>query len=186
LDYEIAFGNDKKRLYKSGFAKVIICYHYFMENRRIYKTPIGNIVVSEKGLSVVKAELARKDASVKGHKETPFLKKVGIELKEYFEGKRKRFSFKIELEGTAFQKKVWKALLEIPYGQTRSYKDIARAVGNPKGARAVGGANNKNPLMIFVPCHRVINADGGLGGYACGIAAKKILLDLEISNNKEK
>lgn len=111
--------------------------------------------------------------------ETALLEKAGSELIEYFQGKRKIFDLPLEPEGTEFQKKVWKALCTIPYGQTRSYGEIAAQIGNPKACRAVGGANNKNPVMIFIPCHRVIGADGSLVGFGGGLDAKKYMLNLE-------
>ncbi len=104
---------------------------------------------------------------------------VNRELLEYFQGKRKDFTFKYKLRGTDFQKKVWQALCDIPYGETRSYKEIAEAVGNSKASRAVGMANNKNPITIAVPCHRVIGANGKLVGYGGGIDMKITLLNLE-------
>ena len=101
------------------------------------------------------------------------------EIREYLKGGRKIFDFPYELTGTEFQKKVWGALLRIPYGETRTYRQIAEAVGSPKASRAVGMANHRNPIMIAVPCHRVIGADGGLVGYGGGLAMKQALLDLE-------
>lgn len=111
--------------------------------------------------------------------ETDLLKKAGDQLIEYFQGKRKVFDLPLKPAGTEFQKKVWKALCSIPYGQTRSYGEIAAQIGNPKACRAIGGANNKNPVMIFIPCHRVIGADGSLVGFGGGPYAKKYMLDLE-------
>ena len=101
------------------------------------------------------------------------------QLAEYLAGKRRRFALPLDLRGTPFQRRVWKALLRIPYGETRSYLQIAREVGNPKAARAVGMANHANPAGIIVPCHRVIASDGSLGGYAGGIQLKARLLRLE-------
>ena len=101
------------------------------------------------------------------------------ELDEYFQGRRKTFDFPCRTQGTAFQEKVWAALREIPYGETRSYRDIAEAIGHPKAYRAVGMANNANPLFIIIPCHRVIGADGSLTGYGGGLPMKKALLMLE-------
>ncbi len=98
---------------------------------------------------------------------------------EYVKGIRKTFDFPYELHGTEFQKKVWNALCQIPYGETRTYKQIAAAVGSPKANRAVGMANNRNPIMVVVPCHRVIGTDGALIGYAGGLDMKKALLELE-------
>lgn len=101
------------------------------------------------------------------------------ELKEYFAGKRREFSFPLDLRGTDFQVACWRALVAIPYGETRSYADIAKAVGKPKAFRAVGMANNRNPLAIVVPCHRVIASDGTLCGYGGGLDVKRKLLELE-------
>lgn len=104
------------------------------------------------------------------------------ELNEYLSGKRKSFDVKKKPVGTDFQMRVWDALLTIPYGETRTYKDIAEQVNCPKGYRAVGLANNRNPLMIFVPCHRVIGADGKLVGFGGGLDTKAKLLELESQN----
>jgi O-6-methylguanine DNA methyltransferase len=101
------------------------------------------------------------------------------ELEEYFAGKRREFEFALDLRGTDFQLACWRALLAIPYGETRSYGDIARAVGKPQGFRAVGMANNRNPVAIVVPCHRVIASDGTLCGYGGGLDVKRKLLELE-------
>ena len=101
------------------------------------------------------------------------------ELEEYFAGERRQFTFPLDLRGTDFQLACWRALLAIPYGETRSYADIARAVGKPNAFRAVGMANNRNPLAIVVPCHRVIASDGTLCGYGGGLEVKRKLLELE-------
>ncbi len=101
------------------------------------------------------------------------------ELQEYLAGKRTAFDIPLAPAGTEFQRAVWKALQNIPYGQTRSYADIAAVVGNPKATRAVGSANNRNPIAVLIPCHRVVGANGKLTGYAGGLALKQRLLDLE-------
>jgi O-6-methylguanine DNA methyltransferase len=101
------------------------------------------------------------------------------QLDEYFAGKRREFTFALDLRGTDFQLDCWRALLAIPYGETRSYGDIARAVRRPQGSRAVGMANNRNPVAIVVPCHRVIASDGSLCGYGGGLDIKRKLLELE-------
>jgi O-6-methylguanine DNA methyltransferase len=101
------------------------------------------------------------------------------ELDEYFAGKRRQFDFALDLRGTEFQLACWRALVAIPYGETRTYADIARAVGKPQGFRAVGMANNRNPIAIVVPCHRVIASDGTLCGYGGGLDIKRKLLELE-------
>jgi methylated-DNA-[protein]-cysteine S-methyltransferase len=104
---------------------------------------------------------------------------VRAQLGEYFEGSRTAFELPLELEGTQFQRRVWRALLEIPYGETISYGALARRIGRPTSSRAVGAANGRNPISLIVPCHRVVGADGGLTGYGGGIERKRLLLDLE-------
>lgn len=106
-------------------------------------------------------------------------RRVAAELAEYFAGRLKKFTVALDLRGTAFQRKVWEALLSIPYGETRSYADIARQIGHPRAFRAVGMANHWNPICILVPCHRVVATGGALGGYGGGLHMKKFLLDLE-------
>lgn len=110
---------------------------------------------------------------------SPLLERAAMQLEEYFAGRRREFDLPLSPAGTRFQLDVWRALREIPYGQTRSYKQIAAAVGRPLAARAVGMANNRNPLPIVVPCHRVIGASGALVGYASGLDIKRLLLDIE-------
>lgn len=111
--------------------------------------------------------------------ETEVIRKAYTQLTEYLDGKRKVFDLPLAPKGTDFQKQVWQALCKIPYGQTRTYKQIAEAIGNPKGVRAVGMANNRNPLIIVVPCHRVIGSNGKMIGYAAGVDKKEFLLRLE-------
>lgn len=109
----------------------------------------------------------------------PVLAEAEQQLNEYFSGKRKSFSLSLNPVGTEFQKKVWAALREIPFGETRSYGELAKQIGNSNASRAVGAANGKNPISIIVPCHRVIGSSGKLTGFAGGLMAKQILLDLE-------
>ena len=111
--------------------------------------------------------------------ETPLIKKAARQFGEYFDGKLKSFNLPLCLRGTDFQIKVWKALQNIPYGKTISYGELAAIIGNPKASRAVGMANNRNPIPIIVPCHRVIGHDGSLTGYAGGLELKRRLLELE-------
>ncbi|MFH1942641.1 MAG: methylated-DNA--[protein]-cysteine S-methyltransferase, partial [bacterium] len=101
------------------------------------------------------------------------------QLLEYFNGTRKVFSLPIDLRGTDFQKSVWEAVRKVPYGQTRSYGDIAKAIGNPRASRAVGAANGANPIPIIIPCHRIIGSDGSITGFGGGIPLKQKLLNLE-------
>lgn len=110
---------------------------------------------------------------------SPILLETERQLKEYFAGARNRFELELDFAGTDFQKKVWQALLTIPFGETRSYSQIATQIGNPKAVRAVGAANGRNPISIVAPCHRVIGASGGLTGFAGGLEAKQYLLALE-------
>lgn len=112
---------------------------------------------------------------------SPFLLDVKKQLKEYFTGLRRKFDINLKLDGTEFQKNVWNALTEIPYGEVCSYKDIAEKIGSPKAFRAVGNANNRNKIPIVIPCHRVIGSNGKLVGYDGGIEIKEKLLNLEKS-----
>jgi methylated-DNA-[protein]-cysteine S-methyltransferase len=111
--------------------------------------------------------------------ETPLIKKAAAQIEEYLNGKRKKFSLPLVMRGTPFQMDVWRALQTIPYGETRSYKEIAEMVHRPKAVRAVGMANHNNPISIIVPCHRVIGHNGSLTGYGGGLPLKRRLLELE-------
>lgn len=148
-----------------------------MTSFAIYQTKFGMYRI-EYDNGVVTGLRLSGDNSVGGAR-NELTKNVYIQLSEYFDGKRTSFDFPYELRGTEFQKKVWTELCKIPYGRTKSYKEIAEAIGSPAACRAVGMANNKNPLAIAVPCHRVIGSDGSLTGYASGITLKKALLELE-------
>lgn len=151
-----------------------------MKNIYYYETGLGKIAITENGTAITgvffSEERYPEDAV---ENETELLKKAVSQLEEYFTGKRKVFELPLELNGTEFQKKVWKELLKIPFGETRSYGEIARSIGQPKAARAVGMANNRNLIPIFIPCHRVIGANGKLVGYAGGLKIKEYLLTIE-------
>ena len=150
-----------------------------MNNYFTYESPFGIIIIESNGVAItgIKTESGTEP---KGEKKASTLTDVtAMQLKEYFAGKRKKFEVPLDPQGTEFQKKVWKALQEIPYGKTRSYKQIAKMIGQPKACRAVGMANNKNPIWILIPCHRVIGADGSLTGYGGGIKMKQKLLEIE-------
>ncbi len=152
-----------------------------MKQFAIYNTLFGPYKITYEGnvlRGLDRLEERPEDGSDVGVTST-FSDTVARELEEYFTGERKTFTFAFHGEGTPFQEKVWQALCQIPYGETRSYKEIAIAVGNPKGSRAVGMANNRNPISIVVPCHRVIGANGKLVGYAGGLEIKDKLLQLE-------
>jgi O-6-methylguanine DNA methyltransferase len=124
-------------------------------------------------------DLREENKSVRFENSESALRDYVRELDEYFAGRRREFSFPLDMRGTEFQLACWRALLAIPYGETRTYADIARAVGRPQGFRAVGMANNRNPVAIVVPCHRVIASDGTLCGYGGGLDIKRKLLELE-------
>ncbi|MDR1983890.1 MAG: methylated-DNA--[protein]-cysteine S-methyltransferase [Prevotellaceae bacterium] len=143
-----------------------------------YNTKIGDILIVEDNENIVEIVFAKKE-TIGNKKETDTIKKAAKQLKEYFDGKRKTFDFPIKPQGTEFQKQVWAALQNIPYGELCSYKQIAEKIGNPKAVRAVGMANNKNPLPVVVPCHRVIGSNGKLTGYAYGLDMKEYLINLE-------
>ncbi len=125
------------------------------------------------------SELTFVDRSTARASANPHLKKLRAELDRYFDGKLRKFSVALDLSGTPFRLRVWRELARIPYGETISYIELARRVGNPKASRAVGGANGANPVCILIPCHRVIAADGTLGGYSAGLSRKENLLALE-------
>ncbi|MGI6114359.1 MAG: methylated-DNA--[protein]-cysteine S-methyltransferase [Mahellales bacterium] len=116
----------------------------------------------------------------------PIIKETEKQVNEYLSGSRKEFSLQLDLRGTVFQRRVWQALLQVPYGTTVSYRDIAIAINKPRAVRAVGQANNKNPIIIVVPCHRVIGSDGSLVGYGGGLDVKRALLRLEGSRDERK
>ncbi len=149
-------------------------YTYF------YDYLIGRIGITEKDGKITNVYITSKELLQDTQLcETPLLKEAARQLKSYFAGELKEFSLPLEPSGTDFMKQVWAALCGIPYGKTATYGEIAERVGRPKAARAVGLANNRNPIPIFIPCHRVIGADGSLTGYAGGLDMKKKLLDLE-------
>lgn len=147
----------------------------------ICPSPYGTIYIAEEAGSITDLFFETEKPSDEDIeiRETPLLKNAAKQLKEYFDGKRKDFDLPLNPHGTEFQRKDWDALCKIPYGETRSYKDIAEMLGNPKACRAVGLANNRNPIAIIIPCHRVIGSNGSLVGYAGGLHIKEGLLRLE-------
>ncbi|HEY2393418.1 MAG TPA: methylated-DNA--[protein]-cysteine S-methyltransferase [Candidatus Angelobacter sp.] len=152
---------------------------------KLIASPVGKLklVASDKGLVAI---LWEKDSPRRvrlnepvENKEHPVLVETERQLGEYFAGKRKVFSIALDMRGTRFQKDVWEALLAIPFGETRSYGQLAKQLGNPRASRAVGAANGRNPVSIIVPCHRVIGSSGKLTGFAGGLGTKAHLLGLE-------
>ena len=153
-----------------------------------YNSPIGPLLIAEEDGCIVEISFMEADTRQKFNRiekpskhpeKAPVAKACIKELEAYFAGKLKEFTVPVKLHGTEFRKQVWDALMTIPYGETISYKQLAQRIGNPSAIRAVGGANNHNPVSIIVPCHRVIGADGKLVGYGGGLSNKTFLLDLE-------
>lgn len=157
-----------------------------MSDSYSFKCPVGVLKVCEENNRITGLSLLGKDMvlapskNAVGHSDLLF--EAYKQLNEYFAGNRVSFDLPLQCTGTVFQQKVWEQLQKIPYGETRSYEDIAIAVGNKKAVRAVGQANNRNPVLILVPCHRVIHKNGDISGFGCGMEVKKYLLDLEKSN----
>ena len=162
----------------------------------LFESPVGPLFLAASGRGLVALEfdqrlpgqhtirpnprdLRAESKSVRFEESAGEIQVYVRELQEYFAGERRRFDFPLDLRGTEFQMDCWRALLAIPYGETRTYADIARAVSRPQGFRAVGMANNRNPIAIVVPCHRVIASDGTLCGYGGGLDIKRKLLELE-------
>lgn len=149
------------------------------------ESPVGKLTLIASGKSLSSVLWENEDTEKTGmdfgleDNDHPVLWETEKQLNEYFSKKRKEFSLKLDFKGTEFQKQVWEALLTIPFGETRTYGQIAKQIGNPQAVRAVGGAANKNPIPIIAPCHRVIGATGKLVGFGGGIANKTILLDIE-------
>ena len=158
----------------------------------MYNTKIGKLVFVSEDEYIVEI-LLEKDITEENikrintthvEKENKIIKKAIKQINEYLQGDRKEFDIPIKPKGTEFRKKVWNKLIDIPYGKTTSYKDIAVKLDNHNASRAVGNANNKNPIPIIIPCHRVIGTNGKLVGYSGGIEVKKYLLDIEKKNDR--
>ncbi len=144
----------------------------------VYRTPLGRVAIESDGAAIT--HFAFGPAKLGGiERSTALTNQASSQVLEYLAGKREAFDVPLRAEGTPFQKEVWGAISRIPYGQTRTYAQIAQAIGRPKALQAVGQACGHNPLPLFVPCHRVVGTAGKLGGYAFGPAIKRFLLDLE-------
>ena len=149
-------------------------------NYGYYESPIGKIKIEAEGESIIGVSFSMESSE---WDENEAVIQCKNQLQEYFEGKRKEFDLNIKfIKGTEFQISVWKALSNISYGEKITYKSIAEKINNPKAVRAVGGANNKNPIAIIIPCHRVVGSNGKMVGYAGGIDKKEYLLKLEEKN----
>lgn len=180
-DFSYMSGNGQQCPEIEGILKKVNEMSYY----KTMKSPVGELklVASDKGLIAILWENDDPDRVQLGHLEEdenhPVLLETERQLKDYFTGKLEKFSLQLDFTGTAFQKKVWAALLTIPFGETRSYAEIAKQIGHPKAVRAVGAANGKNPISIVAPCHRVIGSNGKLTGFAGGLDAKAALLGIE-------
>ena len=144
----------------------------------VYQTPMGRMTLCGTSDALTEAHFGAVECAYE-HKASALTNQAATELQEYLAGKRTQFSVPLQLAGTEFQQQVWSAIQDIEYGKTATYADIAETIGNPQAFRAVGMAANRNPLPIFVPCHRVIATDGTLGGYAGGTKIKEFLVNLE-------
>jgi len=155
-----------------------------MQHICYYDSPVGKlrIVENEKGISNIQFAFTSQERIHTLEAKTSLLKETVRQLTAYFAGSRKEFSLPLDPQGTDFQLRTWNALLDIPYGETRTYKQIAETIDCPKGCRAVGLANNRNPIPIIIPCHRVIGVNGDLTGYAGGLEIKARLLEMERVN----
>ncbi|MDD4807061.1 MAG: methylated-DNA--[protein]-cysteine S-methyltransferase [Oscillospiraceae bacterium] len=143
------------------------------------KSPIGPLLLTANDAGLCGVSLTNILPNGCTQKETPLLQTAAGQIADYFAGRRKMFSLPLSPEGTAFQRDVWEALRKIPYGETRTYGQVAQAVGQPRACRAVGMACHRNPLLIVVPCHRVIGQNGSLTGFGAGLDAKAFLLQME-------
>ena len=148
-----------------------------MTEKFYYKSPIGILEIELENDTIQRLRVVESRSKIS--ERIGYFAEVVKQLDEYFEGKRTKFELNISPKGTEFQKKVWAELLKIPYGKTKSYQEIAEAVGKPNAQRAVGSACNKNPILLIIPCHRVISKTGKLTGFACGVDRKEQLLKLE-------
>lgn len=153
-----------------------------MQSAKIIESPIGLLTLIEENGSLSGVRFGAAEAALR---DTPVLIQAAQELGEYFSGERRTFTVPLAPKGTPFQQKCWQALLQIPYGETRTYAEQAAMIGQPKAGRAVGMGNHRNPLPIFIPCHRVIGKNGTLTGYAGGLEMKEYLLSLERMNRHD-
>ena len=153
-----------------------------MKYGKIINTKLGKILIVEEQNKIIQIQINDENKNDIVIKNTEILNKTARQLEEYLSGKRKKFDIPLNPQGTNFSKKVWKALLTIPYGQVKTYKQIAEQIENPKAFRAVGMANHNNPIPILIPCHRVIGTNEKMIGYALGLEMKKFLLELEKEN----
>lgn len=151
-----------------------------------YSTILGELLITEEEGAIIGLGFSAKykDPELL-YQETDLLKQTSLQITEYLSGNRKSFTVPLKTDGTPFQERIWKALKQIPYGETKTYGQLAHAAGSPKGARAAGMACNRNPIMILIPCHRIIGSNGSLTGFGGGLKVKELLLDLEKANQSK-
>lgn len=150
-----------------------------MDKIALYETKFGTLKIGYNKKAITCVKFLTQNEQINNPQTSKLSDEAYTQLQEYFNNKREQFNIPLELKGTPFQKQVWSALTKIPYGKTKSYKEIAQDINNPKAVRAVGNANNKNPIAIIIPCHRVIGSNGKLVGYAGGLELKELLLKIE-------
>lgn len=149
-----------------------------MQYGGVLNSPLGEILICDDGQAILEVRFLDSPILTQ-YTKSPLTLDALMQIQEYFSQKRTIFTLPLKPRGTAFEQSVWEALCAIPYGKVRSYKDVAKAIHNANAARAIGGANHRNPIAILIPCHRVISADGSINGYAGGIEKKIALLKLE-------
>lgn len=189
---KIARQNDSKGY---GFVKICTFEHVFcfvMSHFSLIDSPVGSLLLTAEDSKLTGIRFANGQTDKLRHEngwreDECFFRSISSQLRQYFDGERKEFDIEcsFDLIGTPFQRLVWDALKKIPYGSTRTYRDIAEAIDRPKSYRAVGQANHHNPFVIVVPCHRVVGSNGSLTGFGGGMENKKLLLDLERGSNLE-
>ena len=155
------------------------CVKVFLPRQRMFDSPIGRLLIAADDAGICEIRLMKDGEEAAEGEGASLLNEAGRQMEEYFCGRRQSFDLPLSRRGTAFERAVWQALEAIPFGETRSYGQLAAQLGRPKAARAVGRACARNPLLIVVPCHRVIASDGALTGFAAGMQAKRLLLAIE-------
>ena len=177
----IVLFHSKTEAEEKGFTACPKCRPNIEWSQGIYETPLGTIKISEKDNFITGISFCQ-IKNIEYVNPNKLTDEAAAQFIEYVKGQRKNFDLPIKLEGTDFQKHVWEALRKIPYGEVSTYVDIASTVGSPRASRAIGKANNKNPILVVVPCHRVVGANSSLTGYAAGIEIKQKLLEIENNN----
>ena len=161
------------------FTQSLLQINYGVQWFDVIDSPLGQLMLTSRDGALTELRFAPFNPEPEWRQDSSQLAEAATELTEYFDGKRRSFQLQLAPSGTPYQELVWRELRKIPYGQTVSYGEVARRIGQPGGSQAIGGASHNNPLPILIPCHRVIAANGDLGGYALGVEVKRRLLELE-------